>query len=131
MTVQVGIKDSNQPDNGSEKKVTAQVTSDWKTVSIPLSSFTGANLKSVYVLCEFVFPGGPQAQTLRVRNIAYAAGPATTYYFPHLAVGRVANDIHLHQLLAANRILSNHLLRRFGCTSAHPLCGWFCLGQNG
>jgi len=86
-TIQVGIKDSTQPDNGSETKVTLPVTANWTTLSIPLAKFTGANLKSIYVLCEFVFAGGPKAQTVRVRNITYAApGPATTYYFPHLAL---------------------------------------------
>lgn len=87
-TIQVGIKDSTQPDTGQETKVTLPVTSNWTTLSIPLSRFTGANLKSVYVLCEFVFAGGPNAQTVRVRNIYYtAAGTTTTYYFPHLAMG--------------------------------------------
>lgn len=87
-TIQVGIKDSTQPDTGQETKVTLPVTSTWTTLSIPLSRFTGANLKSVYVLCEFVFAGGPQSQTVRVRNITYAAaGAATTYYFPHLTLG--------------------------------------------
>jgi hypothetical protein len=87
-TVQVGIKDSTQPDNGSEPKVTVPVTSSWTTLSIPLSKFAGTNLKSIYVLCEFVFNGGSNSQTVRVRNIYYtAAGPATTYYFPHLALG--------------------------------------------
>ena len=88
-TIQVGIKDSAQSDNGFETKVILPVTSSWTTFSIPLSRFTGANLKSVYVLCEFVFAGGSQAQTVRVRNITYAAaGPATTiYYFPHLVSG--------------------------------------------
>jgi hypothetical protein len=86
-TIQVGIRDSLTTP-GQETKVTLPVTSSWTTLSIPLSRFTGTNLKSIYLLCEFVFPGGPNSQTLRVQNIYYTApGPTTTYYFPHLALG--------------------------------------------
>jgi hypothetical protein len=87
-TIQVGIKDATQPDTGAETKVTLQVASNWTTFTIPLSSFTGANLKNIYVPCEFVFPGGPQAQTLRVRSIAFSsAPPVTTMVLPQFVFG--------------------------------------------
>lgn len=75
-TIDIGIKDALQPDDGTEAKVTLPVTSTWTLHSIPLSSFTGANLKDIYVLCEFVFNGGPQPQTVKVRTITYTTtGP--------------------------------------------------------
>jgi hypothetical protein len=70
--VDIGIKDSVQPDDGTETKVTLPITSQWQTYTIPLSKFTRVDLKRVYVLTEFVF-GGPQSQTLRVRNIKYTS----------------------------------------------------------
>ena len=74
-TIDIGIKDALQPDDGTEAKVTLPVTSTWTIHSIPLSSFPGANLKDIYVLCEFVFNGGPQPQTVKVRTITYTTGP--------------------------------------------------------
>ena len=75
--LQIGIKDSAQPDDGSETKVTLQITGQWQTYTIPLSSFSGADLKHVYVLAEFVF-GGTQSQTVRVRNIKYTSSASAT-----------------------------------------------------
>jgi hypothetical protein len=77
-TIQVGPKDAVAPDTGAETKQTLRVPSTWTTFTIPLSTFTGTNLKDIYVLCEFVFPGGPQAQTLKVRGITYSAAPPVT-----------------------------------------------------
>jgi uncharacterized protein (TIGR03437 family) len=75
-TIDVGVKDATQPDDGTEAKVTLPVTSNWTTYAIPLSQLPGANLKDIYVLCEFVFAGGPQPQTVRVRAITYTTAPA-------------------------------------------------------
>src|SRR5579862_4202355 len=36
-TIQIGIKDATQPDDGTETKVTLPVTSNWTTFAIPLS----------------------------------------------------------------------------------------------
>jgi len=74
--VSIGIKDANQPDDGSETTVPVQISSEWQTYTIPLTKFTRAKLNDVYVLAEIVFAGG-QVQTLRVRNIYYSAAPLT------------------------------------------------------
>jgi len=87
-TIQVGIKDATQPDNGTETKVTLQVNATWTTFTIPLSSFTGADLTHIYVPCEFVFPGGSQPQTLKVQSIIYStAPPVTTMVLPQFVFG--------------------------------------------
>ncbi len=84
-TIDIGIKDALQHDDGSEAKVTLPVTSTWTMYAIPLSRFVGANLKNVYVPCEFVFNGGSQPQTVKVRTIRY-----TTALAPSLSVAQSA-----------------------------------------
>jgi uncharacterized protein (TIGR03437 family) len=77
-TIQIGMKDATQPDDGTETKVTLPVTSNWTAFAIPLTSFltpVGAHaghvidLHNMYLPCEFVFAGGPQPQTVKVRTI--------------------------------------------------------------
>jgi len=86
-TIEIGIKDSTQPDDGTETKVQLQITGQWQTYTIPLSRFTRVDLKRVYVLIEFVF-GGPQSQTVRVRSIKYTSGAATnTRILPQFTFG--------------------------------------------
>jgi hypothetical protein len=60
-SVSIGIKDNNQPDNGSETKVSVSCPprrEGMKTFTFPLSRFTGADLHKLYVVIEFVFTGG-------------------------------------------------------------------------
>lgn len=82
--VSVGIKDSTQPDDGSETKIWIQLNGDWQTYQIPLSRFVGAKPSSIYVLTEFVFLGS-QPQTVRVRSIRFTSAP--TRILPQFAFG--------------------------------------------
>jgi uncharacterized protein (TIGR03437 family) len=75
-TIDVGIKDTTDPDDGSETKVTLPVSSSWVTYAIPLSSFPNENLKAVYIPAEFVFNGGPQPQTVKVSLVSYSTAAA-------------------------------------------------------
>lgn len=85
--VYIGIKDSTQPDDGSETKIPITVSANYETYSIPLSKFVGVNLKSVYVLTEWVF-NGSQAQNLQVRSVVYSsAPPETTMVLPQFVFG--------------------------------------------
>lgn len=86
-TVEIGIKDSSQPDNGAETKIPIQLTSEWQSYSIPVSRFTRVDLRRVYVTVEFVFSGS-QSQTLRVRNVRYTSTtPTTSKVLPQFAFG--------------------------------------------
>ena len=79
-TVNIGIKDSAQRDDGSEPTVPVQVSGQWQTYTLPLSRFKPTNLKSLYVATEIDFSGS-QALVVRVRNIRYTSasgGPVTT-----------------------------------------------------
>ena len=69
-SVQIGIKDNQNPDNGSEVKETAVLTSSWQTFSFPLADFTTANLKQIYLLFELVF-GGPTGESVYFRGVQY------------------------------------------------------------
>jgi hypothetical protein len=68
--VDVGIKDCDDPDDGSEKKIPIICKSDWDTIPIPLSEFTDADLGRLRVVCEFVFRG-TEAKTVYFRNVRY------------------------------------------------------------
>ncbi len=71
-SVDIGIKDSEDPDDASETKVTVMgLTNKWKRFTFPLSEFTSADLSKLYVVLEFVF-NGPEAQTVYFRNIKYS-----------------------------------------------------------
>ncbi len=79
--VQIGIKDSDDPDNGSEPKTDVLLTPEWKTYSFEINEAFGKrppNLSRldktrIYVLTEFVFPcQSNEAQTIFVRSIKYS-----------------------------------------------------------
>lgn len=71
--VEVGIKDSEMPDDGSEVKRSLTLDTDWKTHSFRLRDFTGVELWHVYVIAEFVF-SGLQNLTVDVRDIRLRCG---------------------------------------------------------
>ncbi len=69
-TIQVGVKDQNQPDTGGETKKLLTLSENWQTVEIPLSFFRGVQWDKVYIPIELVFTGS-QAQTVSLRNVQY------------------------------------------------------------
>lgn len=71
-TVQVGIKDTTDPDDGTETRKTVVVTANWQTFTYALSDFRTADLKRLYLLFEVVF-NGTAGQTVFVRNVRYVS----------------------------------------------------------
>jgi exo-beta-1,3-glucanase (GH17 family) len=69
--VRIGIKDKNQPDNGSEVSVRRCLTTQWSTVTLPLNTFANVDLSHVYVVFELLFQG-TSSVTVDVRNIRYS-----------------------------------------------------------
>jgi hypothetical protein len=69
-SLQVGIKDNTDPDNGTEVKKTVVLTSSWQTFTFPLADLTTADLKRIYLLFELVF-GGPTAESVYFRDVRY------------------------------------------------------------
>jgi uncharacterized protein (TIGR03437 family) len=71
-TLQIGIKDKDQADDGNETKVTVLLTSNWRSYAIPLSRFTKAGVNKLYVVAEFVWPA-QSPTTAWVRNIRFTS----------------------------------------------------------
>ena len=69
--IRLGIKDSTQPDNGSETTVQECLNSSaWSTIKVPLTKFDRADLTRLYVVFEVVFSKviGP----IQLSNIRYS-----------------------------------------------------------
>jgi hypothetical protein len=66
--VGIGLKDVDDPDNGSETKIVTTLSKAYKQYAFPLSCFTTANLKKIYVATEFVFAGN-KAEKIFVNSI--------------------------------------------------------------
>lgn len=69
--VRIGIKDKNQPDDGSETTVQQCLNAGWSTITFPLATFTHADLSHLYIVFEVLFQG-PSSATLEVRNVRYS-----------------------------------------------------------
>lgn len=71
-SVEVGIKDNSDPDDGTEARVRVDnLTTDWKTYAFELAGFDTADLKRLYVVAEFVSVGS-HAQTVCFKNVKYS-----------------------------------------------------------
>ena len=68
--LQIGIKDNTDPDDGTETKIPVRCSSSWTSYEFELADFDTADLKRLYLVCEFVF-AGPKAQTVYFRNVRY------------------------------------------------------------
>jgi hypothetical protein len=73
--VYIGVKDSRDPDNGTETKLRTRLTADWQTFVFPLSRFESADLTSIYIPIEFVFEPEIGAETIYFRNVRYLEEP--------------------------------------------------------
>ena len=69
--VKIGIKDKDNPDDGSEAKIEKSLSSGWKTYTFPLKDFDTADLTKLYVVTEFVFEGDIPAETVCFNKIEY------------------------------------------------------------
>lgn len=70
-TVEIGIKDNLDPDNGSETKISVHLTAEWRTYEFLLNRFNTADLKHLYVVTEFVF-SGRTSKTVYFRNVKFS-----------------------------------------------------------
>lgn len=69
-TVLIGLKDKDDPDDGSESKLRLNLTNDWGVYELKIAeNFVTANLKKLYVVTEFVFETKPQS--IYVRKIQF------------------------------------------------------------
>jgi hypothetical protein len=70
-SIEIGLKDNTDPDNGSETKIKIlNLTKEWQHYQFELKKFETADPTRLHVVIEFVF-SGPSAQTVYFRNIKY------------------------------------------------------------
>jgi exo-beta-1,3-glucanase (GH17 family) len=76
-SVEIGIKNRTDPDNGHETRVVKSLTRNYRPYNFPLTEFASKthlevprDLKQLYVVVEFVFHG-PKSQTVYLRNVRY------------------------------------------------------------
>ena len=71
--VKIGMKDKDDPSDGLESKQPVRLSTQWTTYGYPLSVFKTCDLTKVYVVTEFVFPGGTSnsAANVYVKNIRF------------------------------------------------------------
>ncbi|SDB31794.1 hypothetical protein SAMN03097699_0676 [Flavobacteriaceae bacterium MAR_2010_188] len=69
-TVTIVLKDSNDPDDGSEINVPLTLTDAWKVYEIPLSAFKTAELKELFVVGGLLFSG--DAKTVSIKNLEFS-----------------------------------------------------------
>jgi hypothetical protein len=69
-TILVGLKDKNDPDDGSEAKVRLSLSKDWGIYELKLKeSFSTADLTQLYVVTEFVFE--TQSKSVSVKRVLF------------------------------------------------------------
>ena len=68
-TVLVNIKDSEDPDDGSQTNVELELSSEWQTYEISLNEFTNADPSELHMVLAFLFLDGPQ--TFYIRSARY------------------------------------------------------------
>ena len=77
--VHIGIKDKDDPDDGKEKKKRVKLHREWHTCQFPLSIFSTANLKNLYIPFELVFEPEVSLETVFFKNIRYTKQQAPKY----------------------------------------------------
>ncbi|MFO7678645.1 MAG: glycosyl hydrolase family 17 protein [Chloroflexota bacterium] len=68
-SVQIGVKDNADPDDGGETKFTIVPPGEWQGYAFPLSDFRTADPANLYVMLEFVFGSAPA--NVCFRNVLY------------------------------------------------------------
>ena len=70
-SLEIGIKDSTDLDDGMESRVLVSgLSTEWQTYEFPLASFATAALGGLYVVAEFVFSGSA-SQSVYFNNVRY------------------------------------------------------------
>jgi hypothetical protein len=70
-TFSVHLKDSEDPDDGSQTDIPVTLTDEWQTYDFDLAAFDTADLSKLYVVTGFLFYQQPEPVSFAVRNITY------------------------------------------------------------
>jgi hypothetical protein len=64
-TIDVNLKDRDDPDDGTQTNIELQLTDQWKRYEINLADFKTADLKKLHVVPAFLFDTEPQSFSVR------------------------------------------------------------------
>lgn len=67
----VHLKDSEDPDDGTQTDIPVTLTDEWQTYDFDLSAFETADLSKLYVVTGFLFYQQPEPASFSVRNITF------------------------------------------------------------
>lgn len=67
----VHLKDSEDPDDGSQTDIPVTLTGEWQTYDFDLALFETADLQKLYIVVGFLFYQQPEPVRFSVRNITY------------------------------------------------------------
>ena len=70
---QIAMKDKSDPNDGSESRVSLELTSEWKVYEIETSQFATADMKTIMIPLAFIFTG-PTGRKIHVRSIQFKKG---------------------------------------------------------
>ena len=65
-TIDVNLKDRDDPDDGTQTNIELQLTDQWKRYEINLADFKTADLKKLHVVPAFLFDTEPQSFSVRM-----------------------------------------------------------------
>lgn len=70
-TFSVHLKDSEDPDDGSQTDIPVTLTDEWENHEFDLSAFENADLSKLYIVTGFLFYQQPEPASFSVRNITF------------------------------------------------------------
>ena len=70
-TFSVHLKDSEDPDDGSQTDIPVTLTDEWENYEFDLSAFDTADLSKLYIVTGFLFYQQPEPASFSVRNITF------------------------------------------------------------
>ena len=69
-TFEIGMKDINDPPDGSESKIKVELTKQWKLYEFETKRFETADMTKIMVPLSFVFEG-PEGKNIHIRSVQF------------------------------------------------------------
>jgi hypothetical protein len=70
-TFWIHLKDTGDPDDGTQSNIPVTLTDEWQTYDFDLASFETANLSKLFIVTGFLFEQQPEPVKFSVRNITF------------------------------------------------------------
>ena len=69
-TFEIGMKDINDPADGTESKIKIKLTDEWKVYEFETNQFLTADMNRIMVPLSFVFEG-PIGKKINIRSVQF------------------------------------------------------------